>query len=124
MSLIMNKDAIAEFKLLLLEKKSTILNQLHEVKRELEERRQDTSGDEIDQSLTVLAENQMVDKNNRLRGLLVEIESALGRIESGKYGICEETEEPIELDRLKVIPWTRFSIEGAEIREALKSKFA
>jgi DnaK suppressor protein len=50
--------------------------------------------------------------------LLIEIEFALARIENGQYGVCEETEEFIEHERLLAIPWTRFSIEGAEIRES------
>jgi len=54
----------------------------------------------------------------------MEIEMALGRIENGTYGICEETEEPIETDRLLAIPWTRLSIEGAELRESLGRRYA
>ena len=54
----------------------------------------------------------------------MEIEMALGRIERGSYGICEETEEPIELERLLTIPWTRLSIEGAEIRESIRKRYA
>jgi DnaK suppressor protein len=45
-------------------------------------------------------------------------------MESGAYGICEETEEMIENERLLAIPWTRLSIEGAEIRESLKKRYA
>ena len=40
---------------------------------------------------------------------LYEIEEALRRIESGTYGVCEMTGEPIEEARLEAIPWTRFS---------------
>ncbi len=40
------------------------------------------------------------------------------------YGICEETEELIEEDRLLAIPWTRLSIEGAEIRESVNKRYA
>ena len=54
----------------------------------------------------------------------MEIEFALARIEQGTYGICEETEEPIEVERLLAIPWTRLSIEGAEIREVMTKKYA
>jgi RNA polymerase-binding transcription factor DksA len=39
---------------------------------------------------------------------LYEIEQALNRIANGTYGICEVTGQPIELDRLRAIPWTRF----------------
>src|SRR5215831_21296795 len=38
-----------------------------------------------------------------------EIEEALNRIRTGRYGICEATGMPIEPARLTAIPWTRFS---------------
>jgi RNA polymerase-binding transcription factor DksA len=40
---------------------------------------------------------------------LYEIDQALNRIREGSYGICELTGKPIEPERLKAIPWTRFS---------------
>jgi DnaK suppressor protein len=84
----------------------------------LDFREREYGGDETDQSVSQLAENHLFITHQRLRGQLLEIESALSRLEKGTYGICEETEEPIESERLLAIPWTRYSIEGAEIREA------
>lgn len=83
-----------------------------------------TSGDEIDQSVTQLEEHNFLVSQDRLRQQLIEIEMALSRMENGTFGICEETEEAIEVDRLLAIPWTRLSIEGAEIREAMSHRFA
>jgi len=83
-----------------------------------------SSGDEVDQTVAQLAENHFLISQERMRTQLVEIEQALARIENGTYGICEETEEPIEVDRLFAVPWTRLSIEGAEIQEAMLRKFA
>lgn len=40
---------------------------------------------------------------------LYEVDQALNRIRDGSYGACELTGKPIEPERLKVIPWTRFS---------------
>ena len=40
---------------------------------------------------------------------LYEIDQALNRIGDGTYGVCELTGKPIEAERLKAIPWTRFS---------------
>lgn len=81
------------------------------------------SGDEIDQTVAQLAEHAFLVNQERIRSQILEIEYALGRIEQGRFGICEETDETIEIERLLAIPWTRLSIEGAEIREAMKSKF-
>lgn len=102
--------------------KSELLNQFHAHFSELRERQ--TGGDEADQSFSAITENQLFATQQRLRKQLLEIELALSRIERGNYGICEETEEPIEIERLLAIPWTRLSIEGAEIREAGKARRA
>ncbi len=40
---------------------------------------------------------------------LYEIDEALNRIRLGTYGLCELTGKPIEAERLKAIPWARFS---------------
>ncbi|MBS1969040.1 MAG: TraR/DksA family transcriptional regulator [Bdellovibrionales bacterium] len=83
-----------------------------------------SSGDEVDQTVAQLAENHFLIAQERMRTQLIEIDQALARIENGTYGICEETEEPIETERLFAVPWTRLSIEGAEIQEAMTRKFA
>lgn len=83
-----------------------------------------STGDEIDQSVAHLEEHNFLIAQDRMKTQLVEIEFALGRIEHGTYGVCEETEEPIEIERLLAVPWTRLSIEGAEIRESISRKFA
>ncbi|MFZ3230138.1 MAG: TraR/DksA family transcriptional regulator [Pseudobdellovibrio sp.] len=81
-------------------------------------------GDEIDQSSAHQEEHAFLINQARLKSQILEIEFALGRIEQGSYGFCEETEEPIEVDRLLALPYTRLSIEGAEMRESITRKFA
>jgi DnaK suppressor protein len=51
------------------------------------------------------------------RRLLVQIEDALGRIETGTYGICEGTGKPISKARLEAQPWARYSVEYAKMVE-------
>ncbi len=117
-----SKDLIEECKVKLLNTKSEILNRVKETRKDLHN--DERGGDEADQTMRVLAEKEILQMHERLRMQLVEIEQALGRIDSGTYGVCEETEEPIEAERLKAIPWTRLSIEGAEIRESLQKRYA
>jgi RNA polymerase-binding transcription factor DksA len=40
---------------------------------------------------------------------LYEVDQALNRIREGSYGVCEMTGKPIEPERLKAVPWARFS---------------
>lgn len=108
----------------LLTAKADLLNRFQTHFRDFRERNEGGGGDEADQTNALLAENNLFATQQRLRTQLTEIESALARIERGTFGVCEETEEPIEKDRLLAIPWTRLSIEGAEIREADQPKRA
>lgn len=113
---------VDECKKRLLQAKGEILNRVKEARASLVD--DDKGGDEADQTVRVLAEAEFLNMQDRLRAQLIEIESALARIESGAFGYCEETEEPIEADRLLAIPWTRLSIEGAEIRESMTKRYA
>lgn len=53
---------------------------------------------------------------------LEEIEDAIDRIFDGTFGICQETQKPIKKTRLKVVPFTRFSLEGQVLYENRKRK--
>lgn len=51
------------------------------------------------------------------RGLLKEIDDALARIESGEYGICAATGNPIPKSRLNAKPWAKYTVEAARMIE-------
>jgi DnaK suppressor protein len=119
-----NKSLLEKCKRQLIETKTEILNRVRDVRKDLGSSEDGKSGDEGDQTTKALAEREVLTLNERLRSQLVEIEMALVRIEQGTYGICEETEEMIEADRLLAIPWTRLSIEGAEMRESMNRRYA
>lgn len=119
---IIERELLDNCKAKLLEAKSDVLNRVRSARDEIVN--EDRGGDEGDQTMRALQESDFLRMNERLRKQLAEIEMALARIENGTYGICEETEEPIERERLLAIPWTRLSIEGAEIRESVGKRFA
>ena len=54
---------------------------------------------------------------DRERKLLKKIDQALARIDDGSYGYCEETGEPIGLQRLMARPTATLTIEAQERRE-------
>ncbi len=57
---------------------------------------------------------------DRERKLISKIDAALRRIEDGSYGFCEETTEPISLQRLEARPIATLSIEAQERHERLE----
>lgn len=106
---------ICKQKLLLM--KYELINQIKSMKNDFN-LVDKSRGDESDLASAHQEEHHFLVKQNRLKQQLLEIESALSRIEQGTYGVCEMTEEAIEVERLIALPWTRFSIEGAEIKES------
>ena len=54
---------------------------------------------------------------DRQRKLIAKIDAAIGRIDDGTYGYCEETGEPIALKRLEARPIATLSVEAQERHE-------
>lgn len=70
----------------------------------------DRASSETDRALELRA-------RDRQRKLIAKIDAALGRIEDGSYGYCEETGEPISLKRLDARPIATLSLEAQERHE-------
>jgi len=106
----------------LLAMKTELMNRARHLHNEF--KMQDKRGDEIDLTVAQIEEDHFLLNQDRVRKQLLEIEWALARIQSGEFGVCEETHEPIEAARLLALPFTRLSIEGAEIRERQQRKIS
>ena len=60
---------------------------------------------------------------DRERKLLKKVQQALSRIESGEYGYCEETGDPIGIPRLLARPTATLSLEAQQRRELKQKMF-
>ena len=60
---------------------------------------------------------------DRERKLLKKVQQSITRIDSGEYGWCEETGEPIGLPRLLARPTATLSLEAQERREMRQKMF-
>jgi DnaK suppressor protein len=54
---------------------------------------------------------------DRERKLIIKIDEALSRIETGTYGFCQDTDDPIGLKRLMARPIAVLSLEAQERHE-------
>ena len=52
------------------------------------------------------------------------IDRAIGRIEGGDYGVCEQCEEPIPVERLEALPTASLCVFCAEARERASIRVA
>ena len=57
---------------------------------------------------------------DRERKLIQKIETALRRIEDGSYGYCEDTDEPISLERLEARPIASMTLAAQEMHEKME----
>jgi len=116
----MNEVQLAYFKRKLQQLKHDILVNAGETTEHL---REDTSvvPDPADRA-TIEEEHALeLRTRDRERKLLKKIEQSIARIDSGDYGYCDETGEPIGVGRLLARPTASLSIEAQQRRE-LKQK--
>lgn len=76
--------------------------------------------DEVDQAAAMIDQNLTFRLLDRDRKLLQEIDHALAKLDTGDYGYCEGTGEPIPKRRLELRPWCRHSVKYKERLERMK----
>jgi DnaK suppressor protein len=112
----MNERQLEYFKQKLLTWKEDILKESRETLSHLQTDTEnhpdlaDRASSETDRALELRT-------RDRQRKLISKIDEALRRIEDGIYGFCEETGEPIGLQRLEARPIATLSLEAQERHE-------
>ncbi|HLW04279.1 MAG TPA: RNA polymerase-binding protein DksA [Azoarcus sp.] len=114
----MSEAQLAFFQELLQVEREALLESARETSQNLQDN--EVAADWTDRA-TVEEEHALeLRVRDRERKLLKKIEQALRRIETGDYGWCEETGEPIGVPRLIARPTATLSLEAQERHEALE----
>lgn len=118
----MNDMQLEYFREKLLAWKKDLLNQSSGT---LEDLRQGglNQPDDIDRASLETDKSIDLRTKDRARKLIAKINDALERIEDGTYGYCEETGEPIGLERLEARPIATLSIEAQERHERMEKTY-
>jgi RNA polymerase-binding transcription factor DksA len=124
----LSKSFLTKQEAKLLELREHIVNQMHGVAQDSLRQKSDSAGSafgmhqadagsdayEKDFALSLLSQEQ---------DALYEVEQAIKRIETGKYGICEMSGEQIPSTRLEAIPYARFTASCQEqMEKEMKSR--
>ena len=118
----MNEKQVDYFRTLLIGQKDDLLSNAGETTEHL---REDTTivPDPADRA-TIEEEHALeLRTRDRERKLLKKIAQSLSRLESGEYGFCDETGEPIGLARLLARPTATLSLEAQQRREMKQKMF-
>lgn len=112
----MNKKELDFFRELLAEKRVELM---HEAERAVDGMSDDKENmpDPTDRASLESNRNFMLRIRDRERKLVTKIDEALQRIEDGTYGVCEECEEPIGVERMKARPVTTLCIDCKNAQE-------
>ena len=118
----MNDLQVEYFRQKLLAWKKSLLNQSQDT---LEDLRQGGLNQPDDIDRASMETDKALDQRtkDRARKLISKINDALKRIEDGTYGYCEETGEPIGLERLEARPVATLSIEAQERHERMEKTY-
>lgn len=119
----MNEMQVEYFRQKLLEWKKSLLAQSQDT---LEDLRQGGLNQPDDVDRASLETDKALDlrTKDRARKLISKINDALKRIEDGTYGYCEETGEPIGVERLEARPVATLSIEAQERHERMEKTYS
>jgi DnaK suppressor protein len=118
----MSEKQLEFFRTRLTKQKDDLLSNAGETTEHL---REDTSivPDPVDRA-TIEEEHALeLRTRDRERKLLKKISQSLARLESGDYGYCDETGEPIGLARLLARPTATLSLEAQQRRELKQKMF-
>ncbi len=80
--------------------------QLHEPETELEET-----------ASKATLSREMQQRSDLLQREIRDIDGALARMADGDYGRCEACHRPIQIKRLEALPWARYCVKCAGLRE-------
>jgi DnaK suppressor protein len=117
----MNEAQLEFFKNHLLELKRQTISHIDEARQRLADANRET--DELDRALTEEENRLRLRIADRESKLLPKIDEALKRIEEGEYGWCEETGEPIGIERLLLRPTATLCAEAKARQERLERNY-
>jgi DnaK suppressor protein len=117
----MNPRQLAYFRNKLKEWREQLVEESRQTMDNLREEVRDV-GDEAERATRETENSLELRTRDRYRKLISKIDKALRRIEEGRYGYCEETDEEIGVDRLDARPIATLSLDAQERREHLQKQ--
>ncbi|MGH7857339.1 MAG: RNA polymerase-binding protein DksA [Candidatus Binatia bacterium] len=113
----MNKRDLEFFRELLQERRVELLREAERTVDGMVDDKENTP-DPTDRASLESNRNFELRIRDRERKLVSKIDEALKRIDDGSYGMCEECEESIGVERLKARPVTTLCIDCKSVQEA------
>jgi DnaK suppressor protein len=120
---LMNASDVQYFKDILVQQRTDILNKndLFKTDSAVENIGQGDEGDLASSEVNLSLSLRLQERETQL---LIKIDHALGKIEEGSFGLCEQCEEELNVNRLKARPVASLCISCKEEQESKERVFA
>lgn len=112
-----SKDRFGALRDRLQKQRQEILDMYQQDLRAGQESADDGTEDIVDRANNAYNRELMFSLSDSERNMVLQIEDALRRIESGVYGRCSNCGEMINILRLEAVPYTRYCINCQELAE-------
>jgi len=117
----MNKKDLEFFRDLLQSELDALLDKAGVAVGELLGESYTNEADPLDRASEERSRNDRMRMRDRESRLIIKIRKSLMAIEDGSYGICDECEEPIGIERLKARPVTNYCI-GCKTKQEARER--
>lgn len=64
----------------------------------------------IDEAGPDAEEQVMSAQKDTIKRVLTQVEAAFARVQDGSYGLCRDCSRPIPVERLEILPYTKFCV--------------
>ena len=113
----MDKRKAKTYRDKLLERREGLVGQVQAAEAYSRERDAEATQDPADMAANAYTKELLMSMSTNDRQLLDSIDSALGRIQEGEYGYCDNCGEPIQEKRLEAVPWARHCLRCQDLNE-------
>ncbi len=113
----MPKKDLERFRRLLMEKKASLSADLAKTRSAEEETGDEATQDIADKAVSSYTREFLYSLSDNDRNTLLLIDQALGRIEDGSYGHCQNCGVTMNEKRLNAVPWAPHCVDCQELAE-------
>ena len=113
----MRKKDLERYRNRLQAKRTDVLSRVQAARDSEQDSNEDEAPDLGDRALSTMTRDLMYELTGTERDLLRRIDAALGRIDAGTFGECQNCGKKVHDARLEALPWARHCIDCQELQD-------
>jgi len=113
----MKRSEIDRYRALLLAKRDDLLKRVRQARSSETDDTEKRAADLGDRASTTMSRDLLYQLSTGERDVVKRIDGALGRIDSGGYGVCDNCGKTVQKGRLEAVPWALHCIECQELQD-------